>query len=265
MFPTINIGPVVLPTAGLLYLVGAWLALSGVERAARRLGQRPESVYGVAVTVLFAGLIGARLVFVALYWPAYQNNPLGILWPINTGFNVWGGLLIGGAAAFFYGRYHRLAPAPTLDALAPGLLLALVFVSLADFLAGPGYGKLTAMPWGINHFGVRRHPVQLYEIGVGLAALAAWWRVTVRPAPAGRPFLLALAVYSSGRLFVEAFRDNAWLTSSGYHIVQIIALAGLLVALFLLGRLAERPLADAALDAPPGSEAVATSLPDNAP
>lgn len=238
MFPAINIGPLVFPTAALVYLVGAWISLSLVERAARRLGLNSELIYGVAATALFAGLIGARLTFVALHWPAYQNNLLGILWPINTGYDAWGGLIIGGVSGFFYGRLKRLPPAPTLDALAPGLVMVLITVSLADFLAGPGYGKLTLMPWAMNQFGVRRHPVQLYEVGVGLAALFAWWRTTANRPAAGRSALFTLAVYSGGRLFVEAFRDNAWLTSGGLHVVQIIALAALLVTLFLLGRFA---------------------------
>ena len=58
---------------------------------------------------------------------------------------------------------RQLPPAGTLDALAPGLVVGLMVVSLADFLAGPGYGSETTLFWAIDLFGVRRHPVQLYE------------------------------------------------------------------------------------------------------
>jgi phosphatidylglycerol---prolipoprotein diacylglyceryl transferase len=143
-------------------------------------------------------------------------------------------LFFGAAAAFFYGRYKRLPLWPTLDAFTPGLLTAFITLSLADFLAGPGYGTLTSMPWGVSVFGIRRHPVQLYEIVAGLAALGVWGLVVKRQAAAGQPFLLALALYSAGRLFLDAYRDNAWLTADGYHVVQMLALAVMLGCLVML-------------------------------
>ena len=97
------------------------------------------------------------------YWSSFDDNLLGIVWPLTSGYHAAGGVVIGLAAGFFYGRWRRLALWPALDALAPGLIVFLMAVSLADFLGGAGYGSLTAMPWGINQFGVRRHAVQLYD------------------------------------------------------------------------------------------------------
>lgn len=240
MFPSLNLGPLVIPTAGLVTILGMWLALSVVERAAGRLGQDSPAVYGVAAAALFAGLVGARLLFVWLHWQAYRQNLIGIVWPLTSGFNGWGGLVVGLAAGVLSGRARRLRPAATLDALAPGLVVGLMVVSLADFVGGPGYGTVTAMPWGISQFGLRRHPVQLYELVVGGLALLAWWRRAKRPGFEGRLFLLTVAVYGGGRLFVEAFRDNAWLTAGGYRVVQVVCLVMVLGSLWLLGRGAAR-------------------------
>ncbi|MBE2220722.1 MAG: prolipoprotein diacylglyceryl transferase [Anaerolineae bacterium] len=236
MFPTINIGPFVFPTAGIVYLLGAYVALTLIERAAKRLALNVEATYGVAVVGLLVGIVAARLAFVAEYWASFSQNLIGIIWPLTSGYTVWAGLFFGVAAAFFYGRYKNLPLWPTLDALTPGLLTALIALSLADFLAGPGYGTLTSMPWGMSVFGIRRHPVQVYEIVLGVAALGVWWLVVKRGAPAGQPFLLAFALYSAGRLFLDAYRDNALLTADGYHIVQIVALALLVGCLVLLAR-----------------------------
>lgn len=239
MLPYINIGPVGLPTAPLVYLLGLWLALYAVDRAARRLGRDPERHYAVASVALLGGFIGARLVFVLLHWSSYDDNLLGILWPLTSGYNAAGGVLIGLAAAFFYGRWRDLAFWPTLDVLAPGLLIFLMAVSLAEFLGGAGYGSLTSLPWGINQFGVRRHAVQIYEIVAGVVALAAWWAATVPRfrGVEGRPFLVAVAVYAAGRLFVDAFKETTPLVGGGFHLIQIAALATVLVALLLLSRL----------------------------
>jgi prolipoprotein diacylglyceryltransferase len=237
MFPTINIGPFVFPTTGLVYIFGMWACLGLVERAARRLHLNAEATYGLAAAAVFASLIGARLTFVVLYWPAFQENLLSIVWPLTSGYNIWGGLVVGPAAAFFYGRAKRLPPAATMDALAPGLVAGLVVVSLADFLAGPGFGTLTMLPWGIDQFGLYRHPVQIYEIIVGIAALLLWWWLASRRAFAGQLFLATAALYSGGRLFVDAFRANAWLSGSGWHVLQIISLLAMLASLLTLAYL----------------------------
>ncbi len=245
MLPTLNLGPLGLPTGPLVYLIGAWLALWAVDRAARRVSGRrvaagqpaldPERYYALALTALLAGFLGARLMFVLLHWSSYDDNLLGVVWPLNTGYNAVGGGVIAAAAAVFYGRWRRLPLWPALDALAPGLLVFLIAVSLADFLGGAGYGSLTNMPWGIDVFGVRRHAVQLYEALVGVVALGAWWAATSARVPvvAGRPFLWATITYAAGRLLVDAYRENATLVS-GFHVTQIVALAVLLAAMALL-------------------------------
>lgn len=242
MFPYLNLGPLALPTAPLFYILGAWLALFAVDRAARRLGLDPEAYYGLAAVGLLGGFIGARLAFILLHWSSYDDNLLGIVWPLNSGYNAFGGVLIGAAAAFFHGRWRRLPLWPALDVLAPGLLVFLIAVSLADFLGGPGYGSLTGVPWGVTQFGVRRHAVQLYEALVGLAALGAWWAATSPRlrGVAGRPFLWAVIVYAGGRLLVDAYRENAPLMTEGVHVAQVVALGVLLAAMGLLARRAWR-------------------------
>ncbi len=236
MFPAINIGPFVLPTAALIYLLGIWALLYLAENTARSLDLDPELMSALVTTGLIAGFVGARLTFVALYWSAYQDNLLGIIWPINSGFSPWGGLFFGAAAMFFYGRARRVPWLPYLDALAPVLVGGLMVVSLADFLGGPGFGTPTSLPWGISSFGISRHPVQLYELFVGALALLAWWLLRPRRTFAGQLFLSTTAVYCFGRLFVDAFRANAWVSAGGWHVTQIICLLATLAALFLLMR-----------------------------
>lgn len=236
MYPAINIGPLVLPTAALIYVLGVWLLLSIGERSARLLDLDEEDFAALVTTGLIAGFVGARLTFVALYWSAYQENVLGIIWPLNSGFSAAGGLFFGGAAMFFYGRYKKMPAAATLDALAPLFVGGLMIVSLADFLGGPGFGTPTRMPWGLSNFGIRRHPVQLYELLVGALALLAWWFLHTGRVFEGQLFLVTTAVYCFGRLFVDAYRADAWVSAGGWHITQILCLLATLAALFLLMR-----------------------------
>ncbi|UCG23367.1 MAG: prolipoprotein diacylglyceryl transferase [Chloroflexota bacterium] len=236
MLPTIDIGPLVLPTAGLVFIVGAWIVLSVTERAAKRLKLNVEATYTLVAIMMGAAFVGARLVFVVLHWPAYQDDLLSIFWPLTTGFNWGAGVAAALFAGLFYTRAKQLPPAATLDALAPGLILALIVLSLSDFAAGPGYGQESSLPWAIDVFGIHRHPVQLYEIAVGVLALVIWWRFVDRRRYEGQLFLLTVAIYAGGRLLFDAFRANTPLTADGFHLVQIASLIILLVCVFLMGR-----------------------------
>jgi prolipoprotein diacylglyceryltransferase len=235
MFPSLSLGPLVIPTGPFLVILGVWLALWLVEKGAAALDQDAPTVYALSAVGLTVGVLAARLSFVALYWPAYRAAPLTIIWPMTSGFLPWAGLLAGGAAAFFYGRYRRLPLRPTLDALTPGLLALLITISLVDFAAGPGYGRETDVFWAITAYGVGRHPVQLYEIVFALAALYGWRRLARGSYFDGQLFLWGTAVYAAGRLFVEAFRANSWLIANDYRGMQIVAWAVLLAAIFTWG------------------------------
>jgi phosphatidylglycerol:prolipoprotein diacylglycerol transferase len=238
MLPVLNIGPLAIPTGPLLLLLGAWIALSVVERTAKRVGLPVNDTYAVATTALLAGVIGARIVFVALHWSAFRANLLGIIWPLNTGYDVWGGVLIGVTAAAIVVYRRGLNRWRVLDSLAPGVLVLLAAVALAQLAAGTAYGTETSVPWGIRLFDlpIRRHPVQLYDVLAVLVALAGWWWAVRRAMSAGGPALVAAALYGTGRLLLEAYRATPWTTVDGYRVAQFMALAVVGTALFLLAR-----------------------------
>jgi phosphatidylglycerol:prolipoprotein diacylglycerol transferase len=237
MYPTLSLGPLTIPTAPLTIIIGLWLLLDVIERAARQRRLESKLTYNLAVTALAAGFVGARLAFVALHWSAYRDNLWGMVWPLTSGYEVWAGLVVGIFAALLVVRRHQLPLWPTLDALAPGLWVGFMAISLADFLGGPGYGKPTTVFWGIELFSLRRHPVQVYELLAGVVALWLWRRLARQNQPAGTLFLGSAAAYSALRLFVDAYRDNAPITNEGYHITQLIAFAVMLGSLFLITRL----------------------------
>ena len=234
MYPSINIGSFALPTAGLLYIFGAYFCLGLIEKTAVRVKHDPQDIYALGTTALVAGIVGARLVFVTEYWAAFSSNLVSIVWPLNTGYNGWAGLFIGLAAGFFYARGKQMPAAKTGDALIPGVIFGFIILSVKDFLAGPGFGTVSAVPWALSQFGLSRHPVQIYEILAGLLGLAIWWRLSSKSQMAGFLFWVTTAVYSASRLYLEAFRDNAWLTTSGLHIWQIVCLILLVVSIIFL-------------------------------
>lgn len=231
MYPFISIGMFAIPTKAFIYLISAWLGLTLLEKSAERLDQDRATLYSLATNALFIGIIGARVVFVALHWSSYAANWISIFWPLNVGYNVWGGLFIGGAYFFFMMRAKQLDFGHTADAATPLLLIFLFAIFLADYLAGPGYG--VASQWRTVPF----HPVQIYELVVVLFGSGVWWMAHQKRPFAGSAFLLTTAVVAFGLLLTTPFRGNTWVTESGLHVAQIVYLIITLLCLFTLMRL----------------------------
>ncbi|HSH01272.1 MAG TPA: prolipoprotein diacylglyceryl transferase family protein [Anaerolineae bacterium] len=234
MLPTISLGPIVIPTGIFTYLVGIWLALTIIERNAPYFNLDPTRLYNLAAISLGTGFVGARLTFIFLYWSAFADNPLALIWPLTNGFSFTGGLFFTIAGGFFYQRYHQMAWPESINPLIPGLIVLLATASLADFVAGPGIGTETAVPWAIDLFGIQRHPVQLYELLTAILALIIFYLNRGQRPFSLYPALLTTATYSTGRLITDAFHANPPLIGDGWHTIQLISLITLLISLALL-------------------------------
>ncbi len=239
MFPTIPIGPLRLQTYGVFllaaYMAGLWLA----ARQARRQGVEGDHIYNLGFYALLAGLVAARLGHAVAYFEVYRADPLQLLSLSPGALLALPGLLGAAAAGALYIRRHRLPVAATLDALAPGIVLALAVASLGAFLAGQDPGAVSDLPWAVTIFGVRRHPVALYQAAalLGLLALLLWMgrKDTLRP---GQLALLALFGYAASRLFLDPLRAGGLLVGDGWRVAQIVALAVVIGSGWLLSRLA---------------------------
>jgi phosphatidylglycerol:prolipoprotein diacylglycerol transferase len=236
VYPVIQVAGLTLQTAGVMALLAGWLGLSLAAREARRLGINGEIVWDAGFFGLLAGLLGARLWYVGANWAAYQSDLRQVL-ALNLGTLAPGpGMVIGALVALIY-LYRRGVSLPRLaDALAPGLLLALAVLRVGDFLTGRVLGTPTDIPWAVEMWDVRRHPVALYEAGAVLIALGIIWRWGRNQAYDGFVFLLATFLASAARLFVEAYRLDSTSTIGGVRVPQLIALAVMWIALGALYR-----------------------------
>ena len=241
MYPILNIGPAAVQLPGLVLLLGFWLSLNLAGRRAKAAGLPEDVIFNAGIVALLAGLVGARLGYVALHWFAYQNDLRGILALTTGALSTPAGLVIGASAAAFYLRRHRPPALLLLDALAPALALMFAFVSLADLSAGTAYGMVSDLPWAIELWGARRHPTQLYELLAALATLGLlWWARARRPFD-GFLFVLFMLTYGAARLFLDAFRADPWLLPGGYRTVQVIGTGAVVLSLWLMSRQAADP------------------------
>ncbi len=234
MFPILQLGPLAIQVPGLALLIGVWVGLAFAEREAARLNLKPDTVYNMAFTGLVAGVVGARLVYVARYLGAYTADPLGMLSPNPGALAPFEGLMLGLLAAFVYGTRHKLPLRPTLDALAPGLAVMMVAVALAHAASGDAFGAPAQLPWRIYLWDDYRHPSQMYEMIAALAVLGVWRQARLRAPFPGFKFLLVVVLSAASGVFLEAFRGDSLITVGGLRVAQLWGIAILGACLLLM-------------------------------
>ena len=114
--------------------VGIWLT----AREANRKGFKKDLIYDIAVWIVFAGILGARLFHVLDHWSdEYAANPIRALYIWEGGLAIWGGVAGGLLAAAILAWKNGWKFPKLLDAGAPGLVLAQA--SVACLLTAPGH------------------------------------------------------------------------------------------------------------------------------
>ena len=172
MIPFLHLGPLAIPTFGLMVAL-AMIAAYYVLRAdlARRGIAKPDSglaEYFITIPCL-AGIIGARL-YHALQSPAdLVADPVGQLFS-RYGFAWFGGLIAGFAGYVWVARWKKIPLLTALDAGSPAAALGYGIGRIGCLLSGDGdYGVPTSLPWGMSFpNGLvpttdRVHPTPIYE------------------------------------------------------------------------------------------------------
>ncbi|NJB87096.1 prolipoprotein diacylglyceryl transferase [Lewinella marina] len=96
-----------------------------------------DRVGPITMVAAVGGLLGAKLFAVIEYWDRFLENPLRELFS-GGGLAIYGGLIGGGLAVYYYLRRHRIPVVPILDAVAPALIVAYGVGRIGCQLSGDG-------------------------------------------------------------------------------------------------------------------------------
>lgn len=232
MFPYFRLGPLLIQMPLLASLVGLWGGMSLLEYEAKRLKLNPSRVSNLLIYSLVAGIVGARLGY-ALQFPAlYASKPLSLLSLTPKTLLPSMGLLVGLVTFWILIDRQNLPFRPTLDALAPGLALFMVFVGLGHILSGDAYGAPTRVPWAIRLWNEYRQPSQFYETFIALTIFLVIRARFPKPEGAGLNFLLTVALTAASRVFLEGFRGDSVFWPGGFREAQVIALVTLGISFY---------------------------------
>ena len=150
MYPSLQVGPISLPTAQILALVAAWFGLSVMAQVGRRLRLDPDMVWNLGTLALAAGLIVARLSHAVQYWSVYRAEPMLLISIRPGGLLFWPGAIGALAAGYIYLVRKGVDPRPVGTAAVFGLLAGGVVLEASNFLTAATVGVPGTPPAAIS-------------------------------------------------------------------------------------------------------------------
>ncbi len=265
MHPTlIQIGPFALHSYGFMLALSFFFGILLAARRAPRRGVSSDQVFDTSLVIVFASIVGARLMYV-LFHRDEMHSFVDVIAVWRGGLAMYGGVLAAMAAAWYYLRRRGIPFLRMADIVAPSLGLGLMLTRVGCFLNGCCYGKPTESALGV-HFpestfggqlfaGEALHPTQLYSSAVGLLVVLTLLAIDRRRLSEGHLFAFYLILAGLGRFaldFVRFYEANVYVMWS-LTVNQLISLGGVMVGvlLYVSRRHAPSATVTATLEAPP--------------
>ena len=227
MIPFLHLGPLTIPTFGLMVatalMVAAYVLQADFNRRAAQLQKistrdyRDEGFVVIGIAGI-AGLVGARLYHVLETPHEFFADP----WPqllSRFGFAWFGGFLGGFIAILILARRSKIPMLEFLDICSPAAAVGYAIGRIGCLLSGDGdYGIPTKLPWGMSFPNgivpttVRVHPTPLYEFFIWMLIAAFLWHMGTKalrgPKAKGEIFCNYLILTGIARFLIEFIRIN---------------------------------------------------------
>lgn len=215
-----HIGRLAVPSYSVVILGAMLAAVALVPRCARRAGMKIDDAITVVVVSGAVGIVGARLLHVAIVLPHVLSDPAYAKTILGSGGVWYGGVIAGFTADVFLFRHFGVDVGVGFDTAAIPTLVCGGLGRIACFMSGCCFGSPTSVPWAVTYTNpiahrlhadlpaVPVHPVQLYELAGVLVIAVVLDRIASRPHRAGSVFLLWIAAYGVLRAALETFRGD---------------------------------------------------------
>src|SRR5437773_7428202 len=244
MIPYLHLGPLTLPTFGLMVATGLLVSAYILQADFRRRGIRADAFLIIGIAGL-AGIAGARLYHVLESPSEFFADP----WPLlisRFGFAWFGGFLGGFAALLILGRREKIPTLVFLDASSPAAAVGYAIGRIGCLLSGDGdYGIPTNLPWGMSFpNGVvpttaRVHPTPIYEFLIWMLIATILWQLgkkTLGGEALGKVFCAYLISTGVARFGIEFIRINPK-SYLGMSNAQTASLVSILLGIILVVRI----------------------------
>lgn len=181
--------------------------------------------------VLLFGIAGARIYHVVDYRQYYLAHPENILRIWNGGLGIWGAVIGGLLAIYFYSRIKREGFWENTDMISTVLPLGQAVGRWGNFFNSEIYGKPTSLPWALNGL----HPLFFYESLLNFVLFLVLVKISRAKSRNGKITAVYLIGYGLIRFFLEFLRVNPW-TVYGLNVAQMISILSIVFAIFIIKR-----------------------------
>ncbi len=263
MIPFLHLGPLSIPTYGLMVatglLVAAYLLQADINRHRAQFIKRgylkteDKKNYGDEAFLIIgvigvAGLAGARLYSVLENPRELIANPAVLI--SRYGFTWSGSVITTIVAMVFLAQHFDIPVLEFMDLCAPPAALGYAIGRIGCLLSGDGdYGVPTSLPWGMSFpNGIvpttdRVHPTPIYEFLAGVIIAAYLWRMATKAANGAGSHGEIISSYliwtGVARFLVEFIRINPKVFY-GLTNAQVVSLLSIVAGVILLRRIRNR-------------------------
>lgn len=244
----ISIGPIKIYWYGIIIALAMLIGISLATKEAQKLGLEEDTMVDMTLWAIPIGFIGARLYYVLFKWDYYIQNPSEIIAIWNGGIAIYGGLIAGGLAVYWFARRKKMTLTLLLDILAPSVLLAQSIGRWGNFINQEAHGGAVSRQFletlylpefiieQMNINGTYYHPTFLYEslwslLGFILLIILRNQKGLLRR---GEVALSYVIWYSFGRFFIEGMRTDSLWIGDIMRVSQMLSLVLFISAIILL-------------------------------
>ncbi|MBE9115044.1 prolipoprotein diacylglyceryl transferase [Lusitaniella coriacea LEGE 07157] len=241
-----ELGPLTIRWYGLLIATTVLVGVMLSQALAERRQVNPELLSDLALWMVLAAIVGARLYYVLFQWSNYAQHPGDIIAIWKGGIAIHGAIIGGTIAALIFARVHKTSFWQLADLVAPSLILGQAIGRWGNFFNSEAFGRPTDLPWKLyipyesrpwdlkafEYF----HPTFLYEslwnlmVFALLIALFFWGLRHRDRLKVGTLILVYLVAYSGGRVWIEGLRTDS-LMLGPLRVAQVISLCAIALGL----------------------------------
>lgn len=244
---------------GMIIAFGMTMGFLVARWQAKRTGQDTEMYLDLALCDIVFAVIGARIYYVVFQWDYYKDNPIQIFNLRAGGLAIYGGIIAGVLTTFVFAKIRKVSFLQLVDTACMGLVTGQMIGRWGNFCNREAFGGYTdnilAMQLrrgdvadsyitqellehlvtidGVDYIQV--HPTFLYESLWNLVLLVILILAAKHKKYNGQIFLLYLAGYGLGRLWVEGLRtDQLLLWGTKIPVSQALSAGVVVFAILLL-------------------------------
>ncbi|HTD50474.1 MAG TPA: prolipoprotein diacylglyceryl transferase [Acidimicrobiia bacterium] len=248
----LHIGPFALHAYGLMLAIGVLVAARIADVRWSRTGNNPKVIAEIAVPVVVAGVVGARVYHLFTGYKWSTGGIVGAFEIWKGGLSIWGAVGGGLIAVVVLARRKHLDTLTLLDAVGPGVVVAQGIGRWGNYFNQELFGRPSKLPWALEIDLAHRplhyerfatfQPTFLYESVWCLVIFATIvWIERHRGLRKGQAFTLYVAMYTFGRCFFEWLRVDPASKIFGIRFNLLLSAVLCVIGVISFVRLGRRP------------------------